>query len=246
MDPAQPCELLEWDSAHFGVRIARVAAAPLDAALIGRADAWCRAQRIECLYVLVPGREPAAPRVLEADGFNLVDLRVTLECAPLRPAGVALQPGVEIGPANGRDVEALKAMARVSHTDSRFYADGRFDRERCGRLYETWIEKACAGAADVVWVARDGGTARGYISCRMLPGGTGQIDLLAVDAAARERGLGRALVGRALDWFSERGGGRATVVTQGRNIASQRLYQRCGFVVQSVDLWYHKWFRPAS
>jgi ribosomal protein S18 acetylase RimI-like enzyme len=33
----------------------------------------------------------------------------------------------------------------------------------------------------------------------------------------------------------------ATVVTQGRNIASQRLYQKHGFVTQSIQLWYHRW-----
>ena len=32
------------------------------------------------------------------------------------------------------------------------------------------------------------------------------------------------------------------VVTQGRNIAGQRLYQRCGFLTRSVELWYHKWY----
>jgi len=32
------------------------------------------------------------------------------------------------------------------------------------------------------------------------------------------------------------------VVTQGRNLAAQRLYQRNGFVTASLQLWYHRWF----
>jgi hypothetical protein len=34
------------------------------------------------------------------------------------------------------------------------------------------------------------------------------------------------------------------VITQGRNYAAQRLYQRAGFVTRKTELWYHKWFHP--
>ena len=48
----------------------------------------------------------------------------------------------------------------------------------------------------------------------------------------------------ALDWFATQGVEKVTVVTQGRNGAAQRLYQRCGFVTGSIHLWYHKWNVP--
>ena len=31
------------------------------------------------------------------------------------------------------------------------------------------------------------------------------------------------------------------VVTQGRNIRAQRLYQKNGFIIKSSGIWYHKW-----
>jgi hypothetical protein len=31
-------------------------------------------------------------------------------------------------------------------------------------------------------------------------------------------------------------------VTQGRNLAAQRLYQRTGFLIRDLQLWYHKWY----
>jgi hypothetical protein len=34
------------------------------------------------------------------------------------------------------------------------------------------------------------------------------------------------------------------VVTQGRNYAAQRLYQRNQFRTCEVQLWYHKWYSP--
>ena len=54
----------------------------------------------------------------------------------------------------------------------------------------------------------------------------------------------KALIAAALDWCEAEGAEEVAVVTQGRNVAAQRLYQRCGFVTQRLELWYHKWFLP--
>jgi hypothetical protein len=35
---------------------------------------------------------------------------------------------------------------------------------------------------------------------------------------------------------------QAAVATQGRNVDSQRLYQRAGFVTDRVRFWFHRWF----
>ena len=69
----------------------------------------------------------------------------------------------------------------------------------------------------------------------------GQIGLVGVSAEARGRGVGHALVNHALDWFTRNDVEAVAVVTQGGNVAAQRLYQRCGFLTESVQLWYHKW-----
>ena len=85
----------------------------------------------------------------------------------------------------------------------------------------------------------------GYVSCH-LDGedGAGRIGLVAVSSHARGDGLGRTLVLAALRWFEEQGVGTVRVVSQARNCEAQRLYQRCGFVTDSVHLWYHKWYEP--
>lgn len=83
----------------------------------------------------------------------------------------------------------------------------------------------------------------GYIACNWTAD-AGQIGLIAVAGWARGAGLGRALVTSSLGVFRQNGAKRISVVTQGRNIASQRLYQRCGFLTHSVQIWYHRWFPP--
>ena len=57
-------------------------------------------------------------------------------------------------------------------------------------------------------------------------------------------GCGRALIASALEWSERHGLRPATVVTQARNVHGLRLYERCGFVTTSVQLWYHWW--PAA
>lgn len=203
--------------------------------------AWCRKESIDCLYLLVAADDLATLRSAEERAFHLVDIRMTydkkIERAVTESSG--LQP---IRRARESDIPALRAIAAVSHTDSRFYADGGFERARCDELYATWIEKSCRGWAEVVFVAEHEGLPSGYLSCHEREGRRGEIGLVGIAARAQGRGLGRALVESALCWFAERRLERASVVTQGRNVAAQRLYQSSGFRTTAVQLWHHRWF----
>jgi ribosomal protein S18 acetylase RimI-like enzyme len=170
-----------------------------------------------------------------------VDIRLTLG---LRSGSILDKPGDKdkrIRPCQSADTEALMALARSAHGDSRFFADLHFPRERCAALYETWIAQDCRGSADRVLVAEWEGQVAGYISCHA-SAGRGQIGLLGVKSEARGRGLGKSLVAEALRWFAGRGTAEVTVVTQARNLAAQQVYQKAGFQTWAVQLWYHRWF----
>jgi len=231
------CEYLAWDSDFFGLRIAR-AVAPLGPDSIGDVRAWCTAEKIDGVYALLPCADRTGIATAEASGFGLVDVRVTL-VADRGATAVTDRP--DIRPARDGDRASLRAIARASHHDSRFYQDGHFPRARCDALYETWIDQSCGGSADAVFVAVRDTEPVGYITCERLPERAGRIGLFAVRASDHGRGLGRALVQRSLDWFGRAGTERVVVTTQARNVAALRLYERCGFVTESVDLWYHWW-----
>lgn len=262
------CELLAWDSAFFGRRIARLHGGRLDPEAWAEAHAWSREQAIDCLYFLADPVDPITAPLAEQAGFRLVDLRVTLDGepgpAPAVPAGgtprlvaprggrraraAPAAPPARIRPAETGDVPALRRIAAVSHRDSRFYYDPHFERARCDELYATWIEKSCQGEAAAVLVAEVEGRAAGYITCLLEPaagsaaGLCGRIGLFAVAAAAQGRGVGSLLIDEALAWLAARGAGRVSVVTQGRNQRAQRIYQKSGLLTRSVELWYHRWF----
>jgi dTDP-4-amino-4,6-dideoxy-D-galactose acyltransferase len=232
----EACHLLPWDTEFFGFPVARVASDRLTATHIHQIEQWCADRQIHCLYFLARADDAQTTRLAEDQDYRLVDVRLVFE----RKLAEA-PPASTTRPAQPGDLPALKKIARTSYRDTRFYFDTRFPPGACDRLYETWIERSCLGEADAVLVMDSNTAAAGYITCH-IDSGSGRIGLVGVGADARGRGVGQALVRSALAWFSERSVHTVTVVTQGRNVAAQRLYQRCGFLAESVHLWYHKWF----
>jgi dTDP-4-amino-4,6-dideoxy-D-galactose acyltransferase len=214
---------------------------------LARIERWAAQERVECLYLLADAADPETAPLAEAAGFRLVDVRVTLERRS--PAGERSEPphdrGGRVRPAAPADLPELRRIAAASHHDSRFYYDPHFDRERCDALYATWIEKSLGDPDGAVLVAEfeaaPSSPPCGYITVALGAGGEGRIGLFAVAPAAQGRGIGGLLTGAAFDWFAGRGAGTVSVVTQGRNVRAQRIYQKFGMLTRSLELWYHRW-----
>lgn len=248
MQTIELCQVLDWDSQFFSRTIGRINGHQLAAQDMIAINAWCADHAIECLYFLADSDHAPTIRLAEDNGFRLVDIRVTLQCrtADWQPRAVVSRPSEGcVRPMIPSDVPALQAIARKSHTDTRFYFDGHFPLETCGALYELWIKRSCEGQADHVLVAEQNGQPVGYFSCHR-QGAQGQVGLVGMSAEAHGKGLGQYLTQRAMQWFVEQDVESVDVVTQGRNIAAQRLYQRCGFLIRSVQLWYHKWMQDCT
>ena len=242
MDDAGPCRLLDWDTEFFGRRIATITAHRLSLERVEDAMAWCKRSGIQCLYFLADADDAETVRLAEEYGFRHVDVRITLERLLDLPVAQDRSHEAVVRLAVPADVPTLRALARVSHHDSRFYHDPNFRTSQCDALFETWIDKSCNGYADAVFVADLSGLAVGYVSCHRADRNEGKIGLFAVSAAHRGKGAGRTLLSESLRWFGAQGLRRVTVVTQGRNARAQRLYQQGGFVTHAVQLWYHRSF----
>lgn len=240
---------LEWDSAFFGRRIARILPERLSLDQWHEIEDWCQREAIDGLYFLADPNDSTTTTLVEDSGFHLVDLRLTFERKlpqnfemPQRPAADFM-----IRPYQPSDLDALVLISRKSYTDSRFYYDPCFSADKADDFYETWIRNSTNGSgfADEVLVADHNGLSLGYISCKR-HGTLGEIGLVGVAENARGAGVGAALVDASLDWFAEHGCDRVQVVTQGRNLGAQRLYQRCGFLAADLKLWYHRWFQNCN
>ena len=235
------CQVLEWDSTFFGFRIARLNDKRLTKASLAHILAWCQAKSVECLYFLADSEDPRTASLAEAANFHCVDTRAVFDMNLARNHVHTPEVDNDIRLVELSEIPALRAIASKSYTASRFYNDPGFPGHLCDRLYETWIEKSCLGYADAVFVAHSQGTPVGYITCQMQDNHKGQIGLVGVSADAQSQGFGTRLVKAATNWFAANDARAITVVTQGKNTAAQKLYERSGFVLSSIDTWYHLW-----
>ena len=233
-----PCELLEWDTEFWGVRVARVLSGSMTEESRAAIDRWAAENGVSCVYFLAEAEDEETKATAERGGFFYTDSRVTLRKEVNEPREVSAIP---VRVAEDGDLEALEAIARSSHGTTRFYHDPHFPDDRCGDLYAQWI-RSTYESDDVVLVIDDGGRAVAYVTCGLREGGTGYIGLIAVDASMRERGLGAALAVAAHNWMVQNGVKHAAVVTQERNVAAMHLIQSAGYAVDSTQLWFHKWY----
>jgi dTDP-4-amino-4,6-dideoxy-D-galactose acyltransferase len=231
---------LAWDSEFFGFPIARVTPRRPDASALREAVQACRDERIRCACLLLDADATAASAIAQAHGFVLRDVRVELDRLTTALAPPSSDAHL-IAPARDDQRGALETIAREAIDTSRFVADPGFPPARCRQLYVAFLARGLDDPGERVTLAS--AEATGFVACHLdATRSVGTIELIAVAAAARGSGLGSALVARALALFADAGLARAEVVTQGANVAAQRLYQRCGFRTRRTGLWFHRWF----
>lgn len=230
------CRILDWDSEFWGFPIARVLPERVDAATAEQVERWCEGHGIACAYLLAGAGDADTAAAAEGVGFTPVDTRVTLE-RPGGPPAAESRPvdGLEIRPAEARDEAALAGLARQAHTDTRFFFDPHFSSTRAAELYAAWVRRGLAEDPFRVFLAERDGSPVGYVLVKTDPL---EIDLIAVEQAARGDGIGSALVAEAIGVSPN---GTVRVVTQARNVAALRLYESFGFRVVKTEAWYHRW-----
>ncbi|MGB1286737.1 MAG: GNAT family N-acetyltransferase, partial [Aggregatilineales bacterium] len=230
----------------FGMRIARVLADGVTPDFMTELNVWSQSEQIDCLYLLLDAGDSQSIDVAEHNDFHLRDIRMNFQVK--RPAEINLLSDDHIRLSYDSDVDPLRQIARTAYSDTRFYHDPCFPRDKCDAMYETWLVKSLTSDfATAVLVAELDGQPVGYMSVSYdAQTQTGQIGLVGVSSEVRGRGIGKRLLQHTLQWFWQQGANEVHVVTQGRNIGAQRLYQACGFRTANVALWYHRWLNPCS
>ena len=105
------------------------------------------------------------------------------------------------------------------------------------------VRDACRDPEIRVTVATDGGVIVGFVSVRIYPSSQmGEMDMIAVDPAARRQGIGRALAEHALTQMREQGCVVATVATGGDegHASARALYEGMRFTPLPLVRYYRQ------
>jgi dTDP-4-amino-4,6-dideoxy-D-galactose acyltransferase len=240
-------EVLAWDSEFFKRRIARIYPTKLTESILSYSLRKALNAQIDCLFFLCDLNDPTSILLVEKAGFHLVDVRVTLTREVPSMLSTYQDSKIKSRIGNSEDLNELTEISEDFFQLSRYYFDGNFPKDKCKEFYQDWITKSVSGNFDdIVFVAEIGVEIVGFITCKRASRNLGRIGLVGVKKEKTGIGIGDVLMDAAFCWFMEQGVASIEVVTQGRNIAAQRLYQKNGFKAQKSELWYHKWMKPTE
>lgn len=133
----------------------------------------------------------------------------------------------------------LYKLAVQSGSHSRFNKDSNIPKLKFIELYHLWLENSLLGiAADQVFVAIRSGKQVGFVSLKTADD-ICRIGLISVDLAHQRKGIGLALLKRAIKFGRDTNCGVIQVVTQKANKLACRLYEKAGFELISEEYIYH-------
>jgi hypothetical protein len=251
------CRPLAWDSAFFGIRMARLdhllrgdeadssALAEAVAATIER----CRAQAIQHLTARVDVADMDAVAVLERAGFLLMDALVTYFTHPRRKPPTSVKEFGRVRSLEPADTEQVLAITREAYQGyrGRFYLDPHLPRARSAEFYLEWARQCLAGRmADRIVVADDGrGGLHGWASTRRVEpvSSVGGVNVFAGSLGACRRDKPGAYAGliRALALENYLAGAVTETQTQNHNVSTVRIYEAVGAEYVRADYTFHLW-----
>ena len=234
---------LEWDSEFFDLNVGYISCSRLTPNIERHIKKFIRKERIGLLEYRCNCHDRESVLTSSENGYLFVDMRLTFE-QTLNGREAAGRPGYSIRKGTPGDIDTLKEISRGIYKYSRYYFDTNFDRQKVVEFYQNWVEKAVRGQFDdFAYVLCHDGKPVGFCTIKQTRKHAGRIGLFGISPEYKGEGLAGYLLDASLaDLLKNMGISYIEVVTQGRNYAAQRLYQRSGFVTKSTELWYHKWF----
>lgn len=135
----------------------------------------------------------------------------------------------------------LLHLALVSGQYSRFKLDESLPTGSYERLYTRWIEQSVNGVlATEVFCYMVDEIPRGLVTLD-IKNGIGVIGLVAIYEDFQHRGIGMAMMQHVIHYTWMKQCSKLSVATQLDNIPACRLYEKSGFLVESItDVW-HWW-----
>lgn len=231
-------EPLAWDSQFFGYPVARVSLDQNSGEELDDLFKQLAAGNFRLTYFFVaPGEKEMNERIIKKRGV-LVDQKTVFQ----KPTEKHNEFSNEITEFQGTEPNArLRELALQAGTFSRFRIDKNFIKNEYKRLYLAWITRSVnKEIAFKTLVATKGSEIIGLTTLAEEKK-CAHIGLVAVAETFRGQGIGRDLIRSADTIAFAMGFKEIKVVSQLQNKGACKLYEKCGFHVESITNIYHYW-----
>jgi dTDP-4-amino-4,6-dideoxy-D-galactose acyltransferase len=238
----QDIKLLEWDTEHFGYKIASVRPSKLEIKELHSLINELKTNNFKLAYCFVnPSDEVSNNSLISSCGF-ISDEKVSFVMNIRQLENLIYSSNVCSYKSNFTS-EKLKLLALQSGLYSRFKMDKKFVNNEYEKLYSEWINKSVnKEIADEILVYYIDEEEKGFVTLSM-KNETGSIGLIAVDEKERGHSIGKELMKAAFSTFKEKDIINIEVATQKANTRACEFYKSLGFEIGTVENIYHLWIR---
>ena len=238
-------EILKWDSVFFGFTIAKINDECISPKDFGNIYQELKNKKVKLIYWPSDINCNFQNEISKEFNGSLVDIKTTYERKLEKIDRLIIERRssyVELYEKKQPDDRILEIAVQCGEY-SRFKVDLTFPSEKFVELYRTWIIKSLTGdLADKVLITKKDDLITGLITVKCKDG-IGNIGLVGVHDHYRGLGQGGILISAALNFFNEKKCHTVYVITQGRNQAACRLYEKFGFSVSVKTNYYHFWIK---
>ena len=235
-----PCvEYLDWDSHFFGFPVARVNTDSTNIEDWNEILSQLKSRQVKLIYWLRKPGDHLFKKFANRNHAALVDIKTTYT-AHLSDDHYVRHRNIENYKQNLPGKELLDLSVQCG-SRSRFAVDKRIPVSKFQELYHLWMARSIEKTmADEVMVYSDDGLIVAMVTVYK-KNNAGHIGLIGVDENYRGRGIGKALIDAAKNYFLSIETRKIEVVTQGHNVSACLMYERTGFFVSERFDFYHFW-----
>ncbi len=230
-------KISEWDTKHFGFKIAKMGEEELQPALDECADLGvkllicrCNAENLSFLHQL------------EKKGFGLMDGLVYYR---LRVGDTPWTSHL-IRPCLPCEAKEVATIAKEVYTDfiGHFHQDPMLGKAKCDDLYVKWARHACLDkkVAEIMLVAEVDGKIVGFDSHEIINGDTGFGVISGVSKEFQGKGIRTALLFAGMNWCVSQGLEYMEADVHINHYIMHRVYSNHGFKIYKSEYTFHKWF----
>jgi dTDP-4-amino-4,6-dideoxy-D-galactose acyltransferase len=230
---------LDWDSDFFKFNVGRIEGLIQKEEDIRNVEFLIEENKIKLSYYSTFSELPS--HILKSKKLDIVLVDKKTTYTKNIDANLKIHNSITSIEQNTHHKDKLINLAIQSGIYSRFNIDERIGKEKFEEMYRLWmINSLSRKIAKEVLVFIENNELAGFVTLGE-KNNRADIGIIAVDYVFRGKGIGKKLMTSAEKWFSNIGYKSIQVVTQGDNNPACRLYESCGYKVDTVEFFYHFW-----